>query len=47
MDVVAMLIESYILESLWLLIAVIIRNEVASVFFNESVLYIEVSSPSS
>jgi hypothetical protein len=43
MNIVAMIIESYALESTWLLITVIIQNRVDSAFFNESTVYIEVS----
>jgi hypothetical protein len=44
MSIVAMLIESYALESIWLLAVVILREHSVFSFFVESVLYIEVSS---
>jgi hypothetical protein len=47
MNVVAMIIESYALESIWLLVLSIIkiRNVAMTGFFAESVVYIEVSLP--
>jgi hypothetical protein len=45
MNVVAMLIESYALETIWLLATIFTQNQVAVVFFAEYVFYIEVSSP--
>jgi multisubunit Na+/H+ antiporter MnhC subunit len=45
MTIVAMLIESYALESVWLLTSVIISKQAASLFFLGSVPYIEVSLP--
>jgi hypothetical protein len=45
MTVVAMLIESYALESAWELMGIIIRNQGAAIFFTESTTYIEVSPP--
>jgi hypothetical protein len=41
-DIVAMLIESYALESVWLLVEVIVSNHIVFTFFNESVRYIQV-----
>jgi hypothetical protein len=45
MKIVAMIIESYALESTWLLLMVILWQQGVSDFFDESVVYIEVSSP--
>jgi hypothetical protein len=45
LDIVAMIIESYVLESAWLLAVVIFwENLPASSFFSESNAYIEVGS---
>jgi hypothetical protein len=45
MNIVAMIIESYALETIWLLAVAVMWNHVAKIFFSESVPYIEVSSP--
>jgi hypothetical protein len=47
MNVVAILIESYAMESIWLLVLTIIGNRVVTVaiFFQETVHYIEVNFP--
>jgi hypothetical protein len=48
LNIVAMLIESYALESIWLLAIAMTANQgISVIFFAESVYYIEVSSPSS
>jgi hypothetical protein len=39
-----MVIESYVLESVWLLVMVVIWRQPASAFFDESSAYIEVGS---
>jgi hypothetical protein len=44
MSVVAMLIESYALESTWLVVMAILQNRSVLYFFAESSIYIEVSS---
>jgi hypothetical protein len=44
MNIVAMIIESYVLESVWLLAEVIFWNHPGVVFFDESTAYIEVGS---
>jgi hypothetical protein len=44
LNIVAMIIESYVLESVWLLVMVILWNQSAGAFFTESSVYIEVSS---
>jgi hypothetical protein len=44
MNAVAILIESYALESIWLLAGAIIWGTVTLIFFDESVFYIEVRS---
>jgi hypothetical protein len=40
---VALLVESYVLESVWLLAVAILWTSAASNFFGETVIYIEVS----
>jgi hypothetical protein len=45
MHVVVMLIESYVLESIWLLAMVIFFDQAVFSFFGASLFYIEVSLP--
>jgi hypothetical protein len=45
MNIVAIIIESYALESTWLLIVSIFWHHAVIPFFSKSVRYIEVSSP--
>jgi hypothetical protein len=44
LNIVAMIIESYVLESVWLLALVTVWKQPEQVFFGESSTYIEVGS---